>query len=151
MTKAMRLGYMRGIMAIMEINDTLKRKVALVARKHSLSCVVLFGSQATGKTHALSDTDVAFMADRDIQYDEKFRIEGDLTEALRIIDIETVNMDRLSPFFMKQIMDNGKLLYEDRFGRFIAFKVKAFKLFIEAKPLLELKNILINKFIARYA
>ena len=138
-------------MVIMKITDELKRKVSDVARKHDLSCVVLFGSQATGKTHVLSDTDIAFMADRDIDYNEQFRIQTDLSDTLDIGNLELVNMRRVSPLLMRQIADKGKLLYEDRLGRFIGFRILAFKLYVETASLRRLREDYLNRFIQAHA
>jgi len=135
----------------MEINDILKGKVAEVAQKHNLSCVVLFGSQATGRTHALSDTDIAFMAERDVDYREQLNILTELGNSLNIVNLECVNMRRVSPLLMKQIADKGKLLYEDRRGRFVNFKVLAFKLYVETAPLRRLREQYLNRFIHTHA
>ncbi|MDO8575551.1 MAG: nucleotidyltransferase domain-containing protein [bacterium] len=135
----------------MEIDTELKEKVALLAQEYNLSCVVLFGSQATGKTHKLSDTDIAFMADRNVDYAEKFEIENDFKETLKIKDIELVNMRNVSPLFMKQISDKGKLLYEDSRGRFTAYRIYAFKMYVDTAPLRRMREIFLNKFIAKHA
>jgi len=136
----------------MEINDIFKKKVADVAQKHNLSCVVLFGSQATGKTHALSDTDIAFISSgREIDYRDQFKIQTDFSDSLKIDNIELVNMRRVSPLLMKQIADKGKLLYEDRRGRFVNFKVLAFKLYVETAPLRRLREQYLNRFIHTHA
>lgn len=135
----------------MEIDQELKRKVADLAHKHNLLCVVLFGSQASGKTHALSDTDIAFMADKDIDYREQFIIQSDFGDMLNISNLELVNMRRVSPLLMKQIADKGKLLYEDRRSRFIGYKVIAFKLYVETAPLRLLRDNYLSRFIQAHA
>lgn len=135
----------------MEINDVLKEKVAKVAQQHNLSCVVLFGSQATGKTHLLSDTDIGFMTEREIDYKDQFRIQTDFSESLQISNLELVNMRRISPLLMKQVADKGKLLYEDRRGRFISFRVMSFKLYVETAPLRRLRERYLSNFIKSHA
>jgi predicted nucleotidyltransferase len=138
-------------MLVMEINNVLKNKIAGVARKHGLSCIVLFGSRATGKTHALSDTDIAFMADRDVDYREQFEIQSDFGDALNIGNLELVNMRRVSPLLMRQIADKGKLLYEDRRGRFVGFRILSFKLYVETAPLRRMRENYLTRFIQAHA
>ena len=135
----------------MEITTELKQKIADIAKKHGLLCLVLFGSQATGKTHNLSDTDIAFMGGHEINYREQFEIQSDLEEIITNNPIELVNMRRISPLLMRRIADMGKLLYEDRPGRFIAFKIMAFKLYVETAPLRRLRERYLSNFIKTYA
>ena len=133
------------------ITDEIKRKVSEVARRHDLSCVALFGSRATGKTHAGSDTDIAFMADREIDYSLQAQIRSDLSSALDIDDIELVNMSLVSPLLMRQISEKGKLLYERHAGTFIRFKVLSFKLYVETAPLRRLRERYLANFIKAHA
>lgn len=135
----------------MIVDEILKKKIASVATEHKLSCVVLFGSQASGKTHRYSDTDVAFMSERDIDYVEQLKIQNDIGTAFGVNNVEFVNMRRVSPLLMKQIGDKGKLLYEDRRGRFIDFKVLSFKLYVETAPLRRLRDRYLNNFIQAHA
>lgn len=135
----------------MIITDELKSKVAELAKRHNLCMVVLFGSQATGHTHKFSDTDMAFMSDRDIDYAELFDIENDFKQTLKIRNIELVNMRKVYPIFMKQISDNGKLLFEETSGKFISYKVHAFKMYVDTAPLRIIRNNFLNRFIEKYA
>src|SRR3989338_9453159 len=105
----------------MIITDELKSKIADLAKKRGLSLVVLFGSQATGYTHKMSDIDIGYISEKDIDYGESYDITIELSKIFKNRNVEFVNMQSLYPAFMKQIADKGMLLYEDNFGRFIAF------------------------------
>lgn len=129
----------------------LKSQIASVAKKHQLDMVVLFGSQATGKTHPKSDVDIGFTASRSMELKELFGIEIDICKALGREDVEFVNLEKISPTMKKVIGDDGILLYEKFPGSFILFKLYAFKLYVETKFLRDLRYQSLQKFIYGHA
>lgn len=124
-----------GILRTMEITETKRQEIANIAQKHQLSLVVLFGSQATGRTHAKSDIDIgvakktrSFFEEMDVPVIE---IENELTDLLHRDDIEIVNLSAVSPALMRSVVAEGKLLYEETPGVFSDWKLFAARIWME--------------------
>jgi predicted nucleotidyltransferase len=76
---------------------------------------ILFGSRATGQTHALSDIDIAVEFDGlepgDPEYNERFfTLSADLSEIMGTDDIDLVDIRSLSPSFARSVFEKGILL-----------------------------------------
>jgi hypothetical protein len=91
------------------------------------------------------------MSDKDIDYRASLMIQTDFSDALDVTDLELVNMRRVSPLFARQIADKGILLYEDRRGRFVDFRVMTFKLYVETAPLRRLRENYLTNFLKAHA
>ncbi len=101
-----------------------------------LKMLVLFGSQATGKTHPKSDWDFAVLYDETLKEDY---LKGDAWKELEIPlilgDIFKINSDRIdvvnlnhcSPLVGYQVAKNGQLIYESSLGQFLKFRIQAWK------------------------
>lgn len=129
--------------------ELLSEKFKELAVKNGLVLGVLFGSQATGKIHSQSDIDVGFIADRRLRLREIAEIQENLMVATGYGNIEMVDLKNVPPLLLKQIADEGILLYEKESGDFDRLKIYGIKLYMEAKPLyqaraLELKTFLLN-------
>ena len=90
----------------------IKKKIALLAKNYNLSLVVLFGSQASGKTHKESDVDVAYLSLAKLSFDDEARLNADLTEVFRNDAVSLVNFKTAPPLLLKQIVTNAQVLYE---------------------------------------
>lgn len=128
-----------------------KNKVAEIAKRHALSLVVLFGSQATGHTHKKSDVDIGFIADREIDYRENYDITRELARVFKNPDVELVNIYNTAPDFKKQVADTGVVLYEADGSVFDFFKMHANRIYMETKPLREYRSMYIRNFLQKYA
>lgn len=124
-----------------------KEKIVGIAKRHNLTLMVLFGSQATGHTHKKSDVDVGYLADREINYQGNYDISLELAQIFKNPDVELVSLNNISPELKKQVADTGIVLYEDNVSIFDQFKISAFKLYVESKPLREFRATSIKKFI----
>lgn len=124
-----------------------KQKIEELAEKYDLEFVLLFGSQTTGKTHPLSDTDMAFSANRRISPAEVARMQLDFSQNLRIKDLEFADIKDASPLLLKKIAENSQLLYAKSRFLYAEFKIYAYKRYIEAKPLLKLRESQLNNFL----
>ncbi|AUX10543.1 hypothetical protein AArcSl_2932 [Halalkaliarchaeum desulfuricum] len=75
---------------------------------------VLFGSRATGSTHAHSDVDVAVEFDGELSPDERRRarldVIVDLTRELGTDDVDVVDLDGVRPAIGKAALERGVLL-----------------------------------------
>ena len=128
-----------------------KEKIAEVAKSHNLKLLVLFGSQATGQTHPKSDVDIGYLADRTIDYRENYDISIKLARIFNNPEVELVNLKNVSPEFKKQVADQGVVLYADNPSIFDLFKIYSFKMYVENKPIRELRRESIKNFIHAHA
>lgn len=125
------------------------KKVRELAQKYGLSLVVLFGSRATGKTHKRSDTDVAVRGERPIDLSELCALSVELPEAVRSPRVDVVDMRTAPPLLMREIARDGIVLYEKDPTEFARFQMYAFKRYVEARPLFEMRRTFIKKFLER--
>lgn len=89
-----------------------------VLREHDVRVGILFGSQATGETHARSDIDIAVEFDDvrpgDSDYNETFlKLSADLSEALGTDDVDLVDLRTAPPELVASVFDRGVLLAGD--------------------------------------
>lgn len=111
--------------------------IATLANKHRLDLVVLFGSQATGRTHVQSDVDIAVLSKEDVN---RARLALELSELLKRDDVEVVDLRSASPTLMRAVVENGKVLYESRPDAFFGWKLYAIKIWMETAWLRALRN-----------
>ena len=130
----------------MEI-EAIKPQIAEIARKHKLDLVVLFGSQARGKTHPKSDVDIGYIGPKSFDMNASFKAEGEISHLLKREDVEFVNLRRVSPLMKKVVCDEGAVLYERESGVFTLFKLYALKMYAETKPLRALRYESLKRFI----
>lgn len=123
----------------MNIED-IKPKIAEIAEKHGLNLVVLFGSQATGKTHKESDIDIAYAGDKKLTFDEEIQVNSDLVDSFKRDDVQLVNIRKASPLLMKQIVDHAVVLYERERNIFNSIYILAQRMFEDAVTLFDLRR-----------
>lgn len=130
----------------MRITKKQKDKIKKLAKKYDLKMVLLFGSQATGKTHKESDIDIAFLPEKKISFKDDYYLNYEFTNIFQNDKIDTVNLRGANPLLMYAIFKNPKILYEkDRFI-FYNYENYAFKRYVEeAKPLCEIKFSKLSK------
>jgi predicted nucleotidyltransferase len=127
------------------------RKIKQFAEKHGLNLVVLFGSRARGEERKGSDTDIAVFAGKKKDVREISEMQIEFSETFHIKDIELVDISGKAPLFLKQVSDDGKVLYERKPGIFDEFQIYAFKRYVEAKPLFALRKQFTEDFIRSHA
>lgn len=104
-----------------------KQAAEKIAKKHGLSFVALFGSQATGRTHEKSDIDIAVLAKEVIDFDVQTKIWGEFSDMFKRDDIEVVDLHGATPTMMYVAARDGKALYEDVAGRLVSWKLFAMR------------------------
>lgn len=127
--------------------EELKPNIKELAEKYHLSMVVIFGSQVTGKTHLESDIDLGFLPKRAMGLKEIAEMGLEFSQNLKLKNLDLVNLKGASPFLLKEVADNSILLYEQNSFEYANFKIYAFKRFVEAKPLLALRESSLKKFL----
>ncbi|OIP80134.1 MAG: hypothetical protein AUK20_01645 [Parcubacteria group bacterium CG2_30_45_37] len=119
-----------------------------LAEKHGLVLVALFGSVAKGKTHKQSDVDLAILAERRLRPMELAEMQFDFSQNLGVKNLELADMKSASPLLLKQVAQNAKLLYEKEPSAFARFKIYGYKSYMEAKSLLSLRKLQLDKFLS---
>lgn len=120
--------------------EELKTGIKTVAERYGLDFVVLFGSQATGKTHAKSDVDIAYLPPVNFSFDEDGQIYLDIVGLVRREDLDLINLRKVSPLLQKQIIDSALLLYEKGPGTFEDFVLRVLRLYRETVALRRLER-----------
>lgn len=67
------------------------------------------------------------------------------------INVELVDLKSAPPLLLKQVAEHSILLFESSRSIFALFKIYAYKLYVEAKPLFDLKKKQLNKMLKKYA
>lgn len=108
--------------------EEIKPVIAKVAEKYKLDFVVIFGSQATGRTHPKSDVDIGVIGKKDFDI---LSLMSDLDKALKRDDVQVVDLSMASPTLMYAIVAEGKLLYERERAMFINWRFYAMKVWMD--------------------
>lgn len=137
---------------VMGVNiDKIKKEFPKIARESNIKLALLFGSQVTGKIHKESDVDIAIFTKKSISPMELARLNFTISEKLKTDKIELVDLRCATPFLLKQIALKSILLFEEKLGIYDDFRVYSFKLYMEAKPLYELRYKSLNNYLKNYA
>lgn len=129
--------------------EKIKTKVSALAPKHELLLLMVFGSQAAGKTHPKSDVDFGFLAQKRMGLLEIAKMQLEFSKKLKIPNLEMVDLKLATPLLLKNIARDAILLYQKEPGLFERFKIYGIKLFLEAQALLRLRNLSLNRFLKK--
>lgn len=116
----------------------------------SKSLIILYGSQATGKTRKGSDTDIAVLEDHPLTLKEKTKLTQELAEELKRSDdeIDLVDLQTAPPLLQFQVAKTGRLLRGDPFT-FTRFKVLAFKRYADTAKFRRLREQVLSSYVQR--
>jgi predicted nucleotidyltransferase len=109
--------------------QSLQDRCAHIAEVHNFDLVVLFGSQATGRTHSHSDVDIAIVADTKI---DMYKVTDEFQKICGRQDVEVVNIGDASPTLMYCVVRDGKILFEKNKGGFMKWKFFAIKTWLDS-------------------
>lgn len=117
-----------------------KKAAETVAKKHGLGFVVLFGSQATGRTHEKSDIDIGVVGRAPIAFDAQTDIWREFSDVFHRDDIEIVDLFDAMPTMMYVVARDGRILFEDSLERFTSWKLYAMREWRDTAWLRELRD-----------
>lgn len=132
---------------MIELSQKQKDGLKKIAEKYELKLLVLFGSSATGKTHKESDVDVAYLAEKNLELGDEARLIIELVPALKSKLVDLVNIHLAPPLLLYAITDHGQVLYQTNPLSFYELRAYAFKRYVEAKPLFELKEQRLKEYV----
>ena len=128
----------------MNISDSQKKDIAVIAKKYSLRLLVLFGSQARGDAYKKSDIDIAYAADQTIDITEENRMALELYSVFGTAKLDMVNLAKADPLLLKRITEEGIALYEANASFFNNLYLYAMNAYRESKMLRDLRQYLVN-------
>lgn len=130
-----------------------EKKIKEIVEKYELKLLLLFGSQVTGKTHPMSDFDFGYISKKDMSYLERGSLDSDLARLVRC-DADAVDLKNLSPLFLKQIVKNNQIIFEES-GVYCDFFSRATRTYFDAASIFKLQEAIysntINKYRKQYA
>lgn len=114
-----------------------KRVAEQVAKKHGLSFVTLFGSQATGRVHEKSDIDMAVIGKEKVDVPA---LQNELHDLFRDKKITVLELDEELPIPKWITEESGIVLYEEAPDTLLRWKMYANRVWREMSWLRNLKK-----------
>jgi predicted nucleotidyltransferase len=133
-------------MARAAIDDVAGRLADLPAAAPSLQLVVLFGSQARGRSRPDSDVDVAVRCDAPADLDALYLL---LAPRLETGALDLVDLRRAGPLLAFQVARHGRLLYERDPGAFHVFQSLASRRYCDTDKLRRAQRRAVHAFLER--
>lgn len=136
----------------MEITRELKQKAAKIAQKYRVLLMVIFGSQAQGKTHPKSDIDIAVLPakmTKDMSMKVYSDFLGDMEKIFPGIKVDIAFIPLADPFLLDNIVKSGQLLFGKKID-FIEFQLKAFNRFQDYLPYFKLEEKSVHTLIRQF-
>lgn len=117
-----------------------KKILDKIVKRYKLRLLLLFGSQVEGKNlHCESDFDVAYLSAKKLDLTQEARIMTELAPVFRSENIDLVNLKNASPLLFYAVFQKCRVLYQENDLIFPSYRAYAFKKYVEAKPLYELR------------
>ena len=132
-----------------EIISSLRESVVPLSARFELDLAVLFGSNATGFTHSGSDVDIAILSRRRLSPLELGELATEIQQKFSHGKIDIVDLKTAPPVLLRDVVSQGKLLYENDRDVFDNFRIYALKIFFESAPLRKMREESLKKFIAQ--
>jgi predicted nucleotidyltransferase len=112
---------------------------------HGVTLAYLFGSQAEGKASPLSDVDIAVLLGPQVEREQWFQSQLDLTGELMSLfhrnDVDVVILNQAKPLLAYQVVRYGQVIYEDQATRpAVEFAAYAIRRYADTAPLRRLKR-----------
>ncbi|OHB72930.1 MAG: hypothetical protein A2W17_12210 [Planctomycetes bacterium RBG_16_41_13] len=121
-----------------------KPEIDHIARKYNLLLVILYGSQASGRTCKESDIDIAVLGTRPITFENLIDLNNEFAEIFKVKEIDVKSLHNTNSLFRYQVMSKGVLLYGKSYD-YNSFKSYAFRDYYDSQDLLRLKEVFIKK------
>lgn len=113
-----------------DFNVNLEKVITLLKEKLDCDAIVLFGSYARGTQTQESDIDIAFKTKKEINSETQFELMQELEEILKI-DVDLINLDKITDVFRYEILMNGETLYCKNSFKFDMYKLDMFREYLE--------------------
>ena len=118
-----------------EIAKKLKEIAPRLADTYGLDFLILFGSAARGAVKRTSDIDIGVSGR--LSFKDELSLAVELSDIFGDTRVDLVNLQRVSPLLAHSASHEALLIYERTPGDFARFRMRAFHIFVETKPLRE--------------
>lgn len=116
------------------------QKIKEIAEKNGVDIIMLFGSRAVGNFRPNSDFDIAYFTNSNFSYEQEGKLFTDLSDVFGTDRIDLLNIKKIKPLILYEIMRNAKVLFARDMLRFYEIRAYAFNRFQdEVKPLFKMK------------
>ena len=135
----------------MKVNIFDKKIIEEIVKKYRIKLLLLFGSRVKEKfLHPESDFDIAYLSERKLSLKEEVDLNCHLMTLFSSDKVDTVDIRKANPLLLYEIFSNHKILFCENKNIYDAFQVYAQRRYFEAKPLFELRDFLLKKFLQKY-
>jgi predicted nucleotidyltransferase len=104
----------------------------------------LFGSRAEGKAGPLSDVDIAVLLGPQVEREQWFQSQLDLTGELMSLfhrnDVDVVILNQAKPVIAYEVVRSGRVLYEAQPGLRVDCEVAVLRRYVDTEPLRRLQD-----------
>jgi predicted nucleotidyltransferase len=130
-------------MAVLDIGEYTPQLRQLFAT-HGVVLAYLFGSQAEGTAGPLSDVDVAVLLGPQVEREQWFQTQLDLTDKLMSLfhrnKVDVVILNQATPVLAYEVVCSGQVLYEAEPGTRVDYEVAALRRFADTEPLRRMQD-----------
>jgi uncharacterized protein len=119
--------------------DVIRPQLRALCAQHPIRLVYLFGSHASGHTHAESDVDIAVLLDEALTTQERsaeqLALIGAFSRLWRTDNVDVTILNEASPLLAYEVLRNGVLLYcvDDEVR--VEFQVRTLRAYEDTAPL----------------
>lgn len=110
-----------------------KEEFEKLAKKHSLSVILLYGSAVNGVTISESDLDFAVKSNNELDFSTLYHIEQDIIEFMQFSKVQVIDLEMASDNFLAEILPESVPLFIQNELAFSAFKIYIWKLNAESR------------------
>lgn len=127
------------------IQIPVQKELKKICEKFQIKFLILFGSQASKKTHKESDVDIAIYPEGKKFEKNTHAFEEKLAKIFKNPNIDLINLKTTGPLLQREVVTNGKLLYAMDKESFSLFQMYAISAYYEFEPYLKLREKMIGK------
>lgn len=131
------------------LNQSIKKDIEKLCKEFQLKFLVLFGSQASGKTHKKSDVDIGIYPENGVH--DLAELEQKLASIFHTSHIDLVNLKEAGPLLQKEVALKGNILYEKEKASFSLFQMYAVSAYYDFQPYLKLREKVVQDWINKHS
>lgn len=125
-----------------------KKNVEKIRKDHKLDLILLHGSVVTGKTHTESDIDIAVLPKKNINI-RLLDLIRDFSKVYLSDKIDITDLSKADPLLLYAVATKSRLISGSVEG-YKAFKLKAYKRYIDYQKYLEIERKTVLRNLQKY-
>lgn len=131
---------------MIHLNKTRLKEIAIL---HKITLIILFGSEASGRSSKDSDIDLGILFDKPPSNAREEKVLEDFIHLFRTDRLDIVVLNHASPLLLFQVATKGKPVYEKARGNFLRFSITVYKRYWENNKFRRLKEVFLEREIKR--